>query len=221
MTQINEKIHVFTDFDGTITLHDSLEAILDHFTGTDWRKIEEQVTLGRLTEKTSLQAEFNLLKVPLEAVLTFLDDTIEIDQSFNVFVDYCSQKNINLTILSGGIDIFIERILTKYGLQHIEFFSNSIIVKSGNQWQIVPSKLPKIKNNCNHCKTNHIVQAKNAGFKTIYIGDGNTDRCAATHSDMIFARDSLKKYLSENKMEFTAFNKFSDIVEYLEAKCCN
>ncbi|MCK5075155.1 MAG: MtnX-like HAD-IB family phosphatase, partial [Calditrichia bacterium] len=180
MNKINSKIHIFTDFDGTITKHDSLELILDHFTGTEWRKIEEQVTLGRLSEKTSLQAEFNLMNEKLEEVLNYIDENVQIDSTFKDFIDYCHNNKFNLTILSGGIDIIIERVLKKFKFNEIPFYCNSINIsnisdkENKKKWTVIPNSLPKIKNNCNHCKTYHLEQARKAGMKVIYIGDGNT-----------------------------------------------
>ena len=221
MSKKNSKIHVFTDFDGTITLHDSLEAILDHFTGKDWRKIEEQVTLGRLSEKTSLQAEFSLMNAEIEDVLDFVDKEVHIDSSFKDFVTFCQTNEIQLTILSGGIDVIIDRILRKFDLQSLTYFCNALEISDKANWKIIPSALPKIKNNCNHCKTNHLIKARELGRKVVYIGDGNTDRCPAENADIIFAKDSLKEYLEENRIKYFSFNDFKEVKKKLEELCFN
>lgn len=203
------KLAVFTDFDGTITQQDTLEVLLDKYCTAPWREIEDQVTAGNLSENAALQREFDLLKIDMTAAIKEIMG-IPIDRTFIQFAQFCSDQNIPLTILSGGIDHFIQQILKNHGLAHIPFFSNTAQIENGN-WKIIPSATPRIKSRCNHCKTHHLVQYRNSGHQIVYIGDGNTDRCPAENADLIFAKGSLAKYLTERGINFYHFNLFSDI----------
>jgi 2-hydroxy-3-keto-5-methylthiopentenyl-1-phosphate phosphatase len=204
------KIKIFTDFDGTITNIDSLNMVLDEFAVSEWRPIEDRVTAHELTEKEALQAEFDLVNVSFETVINFLEKNATIDQTFKPFLDWCHSKNIELIVLSGGFKEFIYSIFKKFGINGLDIHSNSLNVKN-NIWKVVQSDLPKIKKLCNHCKTNHLLEAKNLGFKTIYIGDGNTDRCPAENADVVFAKDSLADFLKNKKNKFYRYKNFSDI----------
>ncbi len=216
---MKNRVQIFTDFDGTITKRDTLEAILDRFSGKEWRKIEDRVTAGKLPEKQALQAEFDFLSCSVDEVLKYIERTAEIDETFMSFADFCLDKGCKLTVLSGGIDIFIENIFSRYGLDHIEYFANSIEVNERKHWKVIPARSPKIKGNCNHCKTYHLRQKKSAGFKTVYIGDGNTDRCPALEADAVFAKGALAAYLTANDVKYYPYERFSNILSKMEELC--
>jgi 2,3-diketo-5-methylthio-1-phosphopentane phosphatase len=207
---LNPHLIIFTDFDGTITKIDSLNMVLDEFSVSDWRSIEDRVTMHEISEKEALQAEFDLVKVPLRKALELLKKNAVIDLTFIPFIEWCKSNNIELIILSGGFKVFIETIFTKFGINDLKVYSNSLNVDN-NTWKVVQPDLPKINNLCNHCKTHHLVKARERGYKTIYIGDGNTDRCPAENADIVFAKNSLAQYLRNKKRKFFEFQNFNDI----------
>lgn len=206
---LNLKLAVFTDFDGTITQQDTLEILLDKYCTAPWRPIEDRVTAGELSENRALQMEFDLLEVELETALKEVE-TIPIDNTFAGLAQFCSSRNIPLTILSGGIDHIISRILQKHHLGQIPFFSNTATIR-GKKWEVIPAASPRIRNQCNHCKTHHLVRQRQAGYHIVYIGDGNTDRCPAENADTIFAKGSLAEYLTSRGIDFHHFTSFADI----------
>ncbi|NOX37365.1 MAG: MtnX-like HAD-IB family phosphatase [Calditrichaeota bacterium] len=208
-------IYVFVDFDGTITHQDTLDYLLDTFAPPHWREIEDQVTAGVLEEKRALQMEFDLLRVSLETAIQTIQH-LPIDPQFPRFVQYCRQNNMALQILSGGVDYFIRAILRRNGLEEVPFHSNSVKVVN-DRWKIVPARTPRIRNQCNHCKTYWITRARNEGFLTVYIGDGNTDRCPATATHISFAKDQLAEYLRQIGHPFLPYRNFQDILDYFNS----
>ena len=214
-SNLKPPFNIFTDFDGTVTKIDSLNMVLDEYAISDWRSIEDRVTAHELSEKEALQAEFDLVNTSLNNAIEFLDKNATIDSTFKSFVEWCKSNKIELIVLSGGFKEFIDSIFKKFGINDLEVHSNALNVKNG-VWQVVQSNLPKIKNLCNHCKTHHLVEAKKNGFKTIYIGDGNTDRCPAENTDIVFAKSSLAEYLKNKQMKFFDYKNFYDIQNKME-----
>ena len=210
-----QKLKIFTDFDGTITKIDSLNMVLDEFAISDWHSIENRVTAHELSEKEALQAEFDLVKIPLQKAIDFLVKNAAIDSTFRPFVKWCKSNKIELIVLSGGFKEFIDSIFNKGRINGLDVFSNSLYVNK-NSWQVVQSELPKINNLCNHCKTNHLVESQKNGYKVVYIGDGNTDRCPAETADIIFAKESLADYLRSKNKDFFEYQNFNDIQNILE-----
>ena len=210
-----QKLKIFTDFDGTITKIDSLNMVLDEFAISDWHSIENRVTAHELSEKEALQAEFDLVKIPLQKAIDFLVKNATIDSTFIAFMEWCKSNKIELIVLSGGFKEFINSIFAKFGIKGLEVHSNSLNVKINN-WEVVQSVLPKINNLCNHCKTHHLVESQKNGYKVIYIGDGNTDRCPAENANIIFAKESLAEYLRINNKEFFEYQNFNDIQKKLD-----
>jgi len=210
-----QKIKIFTDFDGTITKIDSLNMVLDEFAVSEWRPIEDKVTTHELSEKEALQAEFDLVKVPLQKAIDFLVKNATIDSTFIAFVEWCKSNKIELIVLSGGFTEFIDPIFNKFGINGLDVYSNSLNVNN-NVWQVIQSDLPKINNLCNHCKTHHLVESQKNGYKVVYTGDGNTDRCPAENAEIIFAKDSLAEYLRIKNKEYFEYQNFNDIQSILE-----
>ena len=204
------KIYVYTDFDGTITQKDLLYHLLDAAAPPEWRAIEDALTAEEIDERTALQQEFALLSISLEEAIPIILD-VPIDPHFKSFAMFCQEHNIPLEILSGGFDQFIRAYLTKHGLDFVPFHSNSARVEN-NRWQIIGSPNPKIRNLCNHCKTYWLQQRIQEGYTIVYIGDGNTDRCPATHAHYRFAKGDLAAYLQKYNYSFIPFSSFADVL---------
>jgi 2-hydroxy-3-keto-5-methylthiopentenyl-1-phosphate phosphatase len=209
-------LNVFTDFDGTITKEDTLVMVLDRFAAGQWRAIEDLVTQNKMTEREALQAEFDLVTASYSEVLHFLQKHVQIDATFKKFAGWCRKNKLPLTVLSGGFKPFIEITFEKFDIADgIQIYANMVEVVNA-KWKIIPSRLPKINDLCNHCKTYHLVQAKNDHNTIVYIGNGNTDRCPAKQADVIFAKENLAQFLTENKHTYHNFKNFSHIQEQLQ-----
>jgi len=207
---------VFTDFDGTITKEDTLVMVLDRFACRPWGDIEDLVTQNKMTEREALQAEFDLVTASFSEVLHFLQENVQIDETFKKFVEWCRKNKFPLTVLSGGFRPFIDITFKKFDIANgIHIYANMVEVINA-KWKIIPSQLPKINNLCNHCKTHHLVQAKKEHNTIVYIGNGNTDRCPAAQADVIFAKESLAQFLNDNKHTYHNFKNFSHIQEQLQ-----
>lgn len=205
---------IFTDFDGTITQQDSLAQVLYKFADSRWLEIEDRVTAGELTDRQALQAQFDLLNVSLKAALEVVKE-IPIDDSFPPFYHFCQQQGWPLIVLSGGFESFIQTILKRRGLEGIPFHANRVIVKN-NRWKVVPNPGPKINNLCNNCKTYWVQFHRKVEYKTVYIGDGNTDRCPIIKADIRFAKGNLAKFLTEQGIPFLPYNNFADVQRKLQ-----
>ncbi len=204
---------IFTDFDGTITRQDSLAYVLDKFGDRHWLEIEDRVTIGELTDREALQAQFDLLNIPLEVALEAIKE-IPIDNTFPEFYRFCQRHRIPLIVLSGGFECFIRTILQAHGIEGVPFYANRVEVVN-NRWKVIPNPGPKINNLCNNCKTYWVKSHRKKGIQTIYIGNGNTDRCPILEADIRFAKGSLAKFLDEKNVPYFPFEEFADVQEVM------
>ena len=46
----------------------------------------------------------------------------------------------------------------------------------------------------------------------VYIGDGRSDTCAASHADIIFAKGALAAFCNERRIPHYTFHTFFDVV---------
>lgn len=212
---LKEGYHVFTDFDGTVTKVDTLVYLLNKFGDPSWQDIEKQLEEGRINENAALNLEIDTLRVCWDEAITSLKDGVEIDPDFGRFINLLNSYSIPYYILSGGFEEIIRELLSNYPVPVSHIRANNTEI-SGDRWRVIPSRIERIKGLCNHCKSFSVVEAKRQGYKTIYIGDGTTDRCPVSQADIIFAKGSLAEFCKAQHIIFHPFTDFCDVCNILE-----
>ncbi len=215
LDRVKKKLAVFTDFDGTVTTVDSLQHILTVFTGNAWRRIEAEVAAGRIGDRRSLQMEFDLVRAPRGEAMAVVDRDVAIDPSFPRFAAWLGERGLPLTVLSGGFASIIGRVLRRHGLGGLEVRANEVRV-SGRRWKVIPSRRRRLCGECNHCKSAPLVRAKRRGMRTVFIGNGVTDRCPAGHAEVVFAKGVLAAHCAREGIRFRRYRTFEDVRGALE-----
>jgi len=214
---IDRVFKIFVDFDGTITKKDVGEHMFLEF--GDARQAKEIIDRWIEGEITSVDTWTLLCKtIPQfdkEKFDRFLN-SIEIDESFIPFVDYCKGHNFQLSVVSDGLDYYIDYILKKEGISTINVFSNKMTLNSGNE--IIPLFPYRDEDcrTCANCKRNHVLDSTGDDEYSFYIGDGLSDTCPAQYSDFVFAKNSLLKYCEKNSINFFPFKNFTDVQNRIE-----
>ena len=214
-TSDNKKTCYIIDFDGTITLTDSLVRVFDEFCIGDWWEVEHEMRAGKITRTESLRREVDLMRVDKETLFEFLKNDLKVREGFADFIRRETENGNRILILSGGFYSFIYAILENVEVDAgtLEVIANDISQTGEKTWEFVPSDNPlePLCDNCPNCKRAVVEKLKNEGYETVYIGDGETDFCASVHADRIFAIDELKESLEKQNMYFEKFNDFSEI----------
>lgn len=203
------RLAVFTDFDGTVTTVDSLQRLLTVFTGDAWRRIEDEVEAGRIGDRRSLQAEFDLVHASRAEATAVVDRDVAVDPAFPPFAAWLGERGVPFTVLSGGFASIIRRVLRRHGLR-LEVRANEARV-TGGRWRVIPSRRRRLCGECNHCKSASIVRAKRAGARTVFIGNGVTDRCPAGHADLVFAKGVLAAHCRREGIRYRRYRTFADV----------
>lgn len=203
---------IYCDFDGTITKKDSVNGFLKKYTGDKWLESEKLWIEGKISSRENAIIQVGLLNNISQTQLDDYINSIEIDDYFLDFIDFVKSKNIKLTILSDGFDLFIKKVLERYNLD-IPFYANKLIFKNG-EFSI---EFPYYNENCDKkagmCKCEKIQESN-----FCYIGDGTSDLCIATKADFLFASKNLHKFCKENNIKHVPFTSFCNIIESLD-KC--
>jgi 2,3-diketo-5-methylthio-1-phosphopentane phosphatase len=204
------KLVVLCDFDGTISLNDVTDALLEKFASPEWEEIETAWREGLINSRECMSEQYALVKATEDELNSFLD-TVEIDQHFKEFAEFCGENGYPLVIVSDGFDYYIERILRNRGLAGIEVFSNHLEFKNGE----IKTEFPHTSDECDtcgNCKTSIFHRFKTPENKVVYVGDGWSDRCIAHESDVIFAKHKLIDYCHERGLSYTPYSTFADIL---------
>jgi 2,3-diketo-5-methylthio-1-phosphopentane phosphatase len=215
------KIYIFLDFDGTITQNDLTDVIFKKygdFDGNLAKLINKDITIFDYWK-----AFANAL--PQDFECNGLNEIIaneQIDPYFGKFVELCNDKDIPLAITTDNFDIITKPFLQAKLPQDIfrniiedNIYSNKLSIDGA---KYIP-QFPFANENCQCmsavCKRNVILSSTPDDSIVIYVGDGFSDFCAAEVSDIIFAKNTLAKYCSENRLPHYTYKSFFDIVQIL------
>ena len=207
------KTVVFCDFDGTITVEDTLDTVFDHFAPSDWRRIGAAVR-ARGGTRASIPAEVALCQASREDFERVVREKITVRPGFRQLLEFCRERGWEFVILSEGFALHIETVLKREGLAGLHYYSNDLVFSEEGIGVTQPHANPNCLL-CGNCKTAHIQRYQAQGYRTIYIGDGITDYCPARQADFVLAKRALAEYCKREAIDFVPFSDFHDVVRVL------
>ncbi|MEX0735905.1 MAG: MtnX-like HAD-IB family phosphatase [Bacteroidota bacterium] len=213
-------VRVFCDFDGTAAAEDVGNRLFHTFAGDRASEIVAEYLEGRATARECLRDECAAVGNISEHDLASFVDGFGLDPFFKEFVQFCRSHEIPLTILSDGLDFYVERILKANGLEDIPFFANHLdLVQVEGATRMVPS-FPYTDSECvrcGNCKRNHILTLSADDDIVVYVGDGISDRCPVRYADIVFAKKGLIKYCQEQNITYHEYRHFGDVQQRLDS----
>jgi len=212
----NKNFKIFIDFDGTITKQDVGEEIFLKFGDSEEAyKIIHRWIDGEITSSEVWILLCNTVEnLTVENFNNFID-SFELDDYFSEFVNYCDENGFEITVLSDGLDYYINRIMGNAGFDNLRTYSNKVTIKEGTLLPEFPHGDEECKL-CANCKRNSVISHSSDDDITIYIGDGFSDTCPAQYCDYIFAKKSLLKYLEKNRVSYSPFSTLKDVIRGIE-----
>ena len=208
-------IHVFCDFDGTVCLQDVGEQFFRKFAGEK----AEASTRRLLSAEITMQMWLTELCEAISSInqnefMNFVDQSV-VDPHFVGFVSFCRERDIPLTVLSDGLDAYVERALSNAELSHVPFFANHAEFV-GERLKVSFPYTDAECGLCGNCKRNHMLNTSADEDVIVYIGDGYSDRCPVRYADFVFAKRQLIKYCQQQNITFFEFHHFGDVQAKLE-----
>ena len=208
------KYKFFCDFDGTVTKEDVIDRILEEFADPSWMDIEQAWVNGEIGSRDCLAMQTRLIKAKECDLLDFVEG-IEIDETFIDFTRYCKSKSFNLMILSDGIDLFIESILTRYGLNDIRVFSNGLRSTAEGYEMFFPYFREDCLSRSGICKCKMMEELSSPEGTNILVGDGRSDFCIARKADLIFPKSTLLDFCRAENIPHIEHREFRDVLKWL------
>jgi 2,3-diketo-5-methylthio-1-phosphopentane phosphatase len=214
------KAILFLDFDGTITQRDAVDAILEVYADPEWLTFEAEWRAGRLGSRDCLQAQMGLVRASRRQLDSLLDE-IDIDQGLTSLLELCAVHDIPAHIISDGFDYCIRRILFRADKRVHSLLRGGRVCAGrlearGNLWR---TEFPFFQQTCAHgcatCKPAVMRLLNRANAPAIFVGDGLSDRYAVQSADLVFAKNGLAAYCSENSVEHTSYNTLGDVAQHL------
>jgi len=209
---------VFCDFDGTITRRDVGYHLYRHFSGGKNQELVEQWKAGHLSTRECLRQEAAMVHATEEEIIRFLD-RFELDEGFPPFVELCRANNIDLTIVSDGLDFYIKHILDRHRLSRVPVMANIGRMENGGLYVEFPYHNHTCRR-CGNCKGERIREyrdARRSQTRIVFVGDGYSDICAVREADVVFAKKDLEEYCGKNDIAFYQYGNFFDVARQMIA----
>ncbi len=206
-----KQLRIFCDFDGTIAKRDVGNLVFSHFgdEGHWWRLVEEW-RQGKLGGREMWQGQAAVMRLT-EAELDDFVRPLAIDPTFAQLVSFARLHQFPLSVVSDGMDAYIERILAQHNFSDIPLRTNRMILAQDGTVRIEFPWYGQGCDGCANCKGSHVRRERLPGETTVYIGDGPSDVCGAKEADIIFAKKQLLAWCRENDVPHHPFDSFADV----------
>ncbi len=207
---------ILCDFDGTISVRDIGYLLVNQFTSGNWEPIDQDFREGKIGSKEAYSRIAKILKGDESTILHFVQEHSQIDPSFSIFFQYCREKDIDIKIVSDGLDFYIKKILEIHHLSEIPFYANGTHFRDKEGMDI---SFPHSEEECGLCGTckKKLIQIHRKEYDSIFfVGNGLSDRCAAQEADFVFAKGSLYTYCIEQDITCHFFKDFREILNDLK-----
>ncbi|KAL1922519.1 uncharacterized protein VTP21DRAFT_10058 [Calcarisporiella thermophila] len=218
---IPPRIHVFSDFDATITLRDTGTTLIDHperGMGKQRRlELEHQVMEGIITYRQAVQEMWDSVTLTWEEADELYKE-IEADPDFSNFYHMCERTKIPLTVVSSGlrpiIDMFMHRFLGE-AAKSMDIISNHAKI-GDRKWQIIWNDDSEYGND-KSIPIKKVRESLGNDAVIIFVGDGISDVSAAKSADILFARHGLdlEKWCKRERVPFRGFSRFGEVEEVI------
>jgi 2-hydroxy-3-keto-5-methylthiopentenyl-1-phosphate phosphatase len=199
---------LFIDFDGTISPVDISNAFFTRYSTPDAAHAVEEWKDGLISSTECLRRELDAYKGDIRLLAEFAARQ-KIDEGFFRLKEECERRGIAIYIVSDGLDYYIRPFLEKHGVNE-NLLTNCMDVSRGRPELRFPH-FNEACGRCANCKSSHVKAEKDKGKLVIYIGDGLSDKCAASLADVVFAKRDLAGYCDENGIAYTPFDGLYEV----------
>ena len=198
----------FVDFDGTITMEDTLEGAIRLFASPEeFHSVKGKLVRGEMTLSQVVRYAFDgAPSSRLERMLDYVKG-VALRPGFPEFLDEMDKREIPVVVISGGVRQFVELRLAPWrgrllGVHAVDLDTSGPGMKLVSPYDDGNELLKKTD-----------VMALYDYRHAIGIGDSFTDMKMSLAVDTIFARDVLAAYLQKMGRQFLPYDTFFDVIK--------
>ncbi len=228
MSELKDAI-ILSDFDGTITVDDTNNAIFANFNQRESEEIvdhyrDNQEELGI---RWLLAEQYRSLDITRQQLKEFVKEEIAIEPTFFDFMKFIQENNFTFAVLSGGFQDYIEILLEHYGIKNnFSVYANKLVFPEDEgsevnyikaEFAYPPEESLSKFGPVPTPKGMIINQYKEEGLPIFYLGDGRTDRHAIGRANYILTKKDtfLERYCQENNFDHYVFEDFIEAKNYI------
>jgi 2-hydroxy-3-keto-5-methylthiopentenyl-1-phosphate phosphatase len=213
--QVGLPLTFLIDYDGTIATTDVGEEILVvHSTDPSWRAADDEYVAGRRGSR-SLQ-EWNIGVLPRDAdAIRRTTGAAQHDPSFVQFVERARSLGAVIEVVSDGLGFYVHEALDRLGLDDLPVATGEFD-PDAEDWRVsFPYGHPTCLV-CGTCKRARVFGHQAAGRVVVFVGDGESDRYASAHADVVFAKGHLADLCTRLGWPFRPWRTFTEVAEWAE-----
>ena len=201
---------IVCDFDGTVSIGDVTDLLLERFGAPGWEELEAAWQMGEIGSRACLAGQIALLDAS-PAQLDAAIDSVAIDPSFPAFVADVRAIGISLTVVSDGLDRAIHSLLQRYGLGDLPVVANHLERSGPRSWRLeFPHSNPACRAASGTCKCEFAMGLRHDAARVLLIGDGSSDFCVAGSADFVFAKHRLIAHCRERGYAHLPMQNFAE-----------
>ena len=203
------------DFDGTLSVGDTVDAMLERFADDSWQDLEAEWLKGNISAIECMKQQLDLVEVDQVTLEKFFRG-IQLDASFIPFHKYISRFS-KVAIVSDGLDHAIDVATRNADIPSMPIYANKLHFKPNGVSISYPFRNPDCKagNGVCKCKIAEELSA-NVGGPVILVGDGKSDYCLAKHADIVFAKGKLITHCEKENIPFHRFQTFAEVLKLVK-----
>lgn len=207
------KLVVLVDFDGTAAAQNVAETLLERFGGESWREYRQAFRDGSMTLREYQERAFNDVEATLDAMGAALKDLCWPREGFPEFASFCQTNGIQVVIATNGLSFYVDSVLEHAGLEHLPACTVGVEGAPGQLRYTYRYDTPACWE-WGNCKCRLVEEyAESGAVKTVMVGDGWSDYCAARHADAAFARATMRDHCDANGVPYLPFEDFHDVLK--------
>ncbi len=207
-------LSILVDFDGTIAGTDVADAVLSrHAMDPDWRDKDDAYVAGRAGSRTLLAWDATILRQDRSALEATAEEQ-PLDATFPSFVRELRALGAEIEVVSDGLGYYVEPALAALGVPGVAV-ATSVMDFSAAPFRLAfPFGHPACYV-CGTCKRERAVAHRASGRFVAFVGDGESDRYAAWHADLVFAKHRLVGVCEREGWPYVRWERFADVAAWL------
>lgn len=178
-----------------------------------WREKDEAYAAGRVGSRELLAWDLEVLPRDPE-LLRGAAASLPHDSGFPDFTRAISEIGGTLEIVSDGLGFYVAPALAALGLSDIPIVTNDVFLDPVAPAISFPNGHPHCFV-CGTCKRERVRAHQAAGRRVVYVGDGTSDRYAAAHADLTFAKDELADVCRAEGWPYEPWARFDDLTRWV------
>jgi 2-hydroxy-3-keto-5-methylthiopentenyl-1-phosphate phosphatase len=210
-------VSVLVDYDGTVSRRDIADDLLVRYTDPrQFAAMDGAYDAGQIGSREL--TTWDMQALPRDAALLRAEAAqVPQDETFPAFVAAVRAAGAAIEIVSDGLGFYVASNLARLdpALADLPIATNENAV-DGPEGVSFPYGHPACFV-CGTCKRERVRAHEAGGRVVIFVGNGSSDRYAAHHADIVWAKDSLLAWGRQTDRDFLAWEQFAEITAWFTA----